>query len=270
MANATWAAPEPPPEHGAGEWLPTLDIPEPGRQRRLTVLLRHLLLIPQYVVVWALSVVAFFVVVAAWFGALVLGRMPVATVGYLAGYLAYQTRVASSSMLLVDSYPPFALFLPVDHLVQVEVRPGALNRLAVFFRLLLMIPAAIVQALAVGGWTVLSFFVWLVVLVLGRMPRPLFEATAAVLRFSMRFGAYSLLLSSAYPKRLFGDGDRPTGPVVSATRPLVLSGAAKALLVLFLVVGLVVGGTSGGESGGMSDHDSSAAPAAAPAAPTLR
>lgn len=44
------------PATGAGgsgaEWLPALDAPAPERQRRWTVLLRWLLLIPQFVVLF--------------------------------------------------------------------------------------------------------------------------------------------------------------------------------------------------------------------------
>ncbi len=47
------------------EWLPTLDIPAPGAQNRLTVLFRLLLLIPQFIVLWVLSIVAFVVTSSA-------------------------------------------------------------------------------------------------------------------------------------------------------------------------------------------------------------
>ncbi|KDN84545.1 DUF4389 domain-containing protein [Kitasatospora cheerisanensis] len=219
------------------EFRPALDIPPPDRQNRLTVLLRLLLLIPQFVVLWLLSIVAFVVVVIGWFGALVTGRLPRFAAEWLAGYVAYDTRVYASMLLVVDRYPPFRFAAP-DHPVRIELRPGGpLNRLAVFFRLLLVIPAAIVQGLLQAGWWTLSFVNWLIVLILGRMPQALFEATAAVLRYRMRFQAYLLMLTSAYPKDVFGDPPNAE-PQRSATRPLVLTGAAKALLVIYLVLGL--------------------------------
>ncbi|CAM5646603.1 hypothetical protein SBADM41S_09178 [Streptomyces badius] len=72
------------------------------------------------------------------------------------------------------------------------------------------------------------------------MPRPLFEATAATLRYRMRFSAYVMMLTPAYPKGLFGDDALAVPPeqARSATRPLILSSAAKWLVVLFLVLGL--------------------------------
>ena len=255
MAQTGWATTLP---AAPAEWLPALDIPEPGRQRRLTVLLRWLLLIPQFIAVWLLGIAAFVVVVIGWFGALVLGRLPEFAVAYLTGFLGYQTRVVANAMLLVDRYPPFALQAPPDYPVRVELRPGRLNRAAVFFRLLLVIPAAIVQGLLTAGWYVAAFFVWLIVLVLGRMPRPLFEATAAVLRYQMRVSAYLLLLTAAYPKRLFGDASEPDPQLVSATRPLLLSGAGKGLVVLFLVLGLF-GNAADGLFSGNSDSSNDTA-----------
>lgn len=84
--------------------------------------------------------------------------------------------------------------------MQIEVRPTPLNRLAVLFRVFLMIPAAIVQSLAVYGWWALAFVWWLITLCLGRMPRPLFEATAATLRYRMRFSAYVMMLTPPTPR----------------------------------------------------------------------
>lgn len=239
-----------------GEFLPVLDIIEPTRQRRLTVLFRLLLLLPHFFVLFVLYIAAVFTVIVGWFAALVLGRLPEPVFDYLESYLGYHMRVAASEMLLIDRYPPFALTPPPDYPVQIEVRPTDLNRLAVFFRLLLTIPAAIVQGLAMTGWFALSFIWWVITLVLGRMPRPLFEATAATLRYTMRFSAYALMLTPAYPRGLFGDDDLAvTGRQTrSATSPLVMSGAAKALVVLFLVFG-VLGGMASSTASWTSDDN---------------
>ncbi len=200
--------------------LPQLDVYPARHQRRLTVFFRLLLLIPQLIVVWLLGIVTFFVAIAAWFAALVLGRLPQWAAEFLAGYVAYSTRVYASLYLLVDSYPPFAFAAP-ESPVQVDLHPGGLNRLAVLFRIILVIPAAIIASIVTSGWHALAFFCWLAVLILGRTPEPLFNATTAILRYEMRLQAYFLMLSSAYPKRLFGDpeaaGALPQGTVVRET-----------------------------------------------------
>lgn len=255
MADAQWS---PGRRAGdAGEFLPVLDLIEPTRQRRLTVLFRLLLLIPHFVVLLFLEIAAFFTAVFGWFAALVLGRLPEPVFRFLAGVLGYRTRVAASALLLIDRYPPFALDPPSGYPVQIDVRPTRLNRLAVFFRLILVIPAAIVQSLVTSGWYVLAIVWWLITLILGRMPRPLFEATAATLRYDMRVSAYMSLLSPAYPKGLFGEDalSVPERQGRSATRPLVISGAGKALLVFFLVLGLVSAVTTSVTSSSSDDSD---------------
>ncbi|MCZ4610243.1 DUF4389 domain-containing protein [Streptomyces sp. Lzd4kr] len=249
---------------GGGEWLPVLDVPAAARQRRWTVLLRWLLLLPQFVVVWLLSIAAFFVTVAGWFAALFLGRLPDGIFSFLASVLAYRTRVNASSMLLVDRYPPFSFSAP-DHPVQIELRATPLNRLAVLFRLFLMIPAAIVNNLAQAGWFAVSWVFWLIGIVLGRLPAPVFAATAAVARYGMRFTAYVTMLTPAYPKRLFGDEPVPQDAVRSGTRPLLLDTVAKVLVVLFLLLGLaghIVSGTV--DYDGSDDDYDSVAPTAVP------
>ncbi|MFF2196915.1 DUF4389 domain-containing protein, partial [Streptomyces sp. NPDC058157] len=209
------------------------------------VLLRFLLLLPQFVVTAVLGIAAFFVTVVGWFAALFTGRLPTGVADFLGGYLAYETRVTASATLLVDHYPPFS-FDGQGHPARIELRPGELNRLAVLFRIVLMIPAAVVTSLLQYGLGAVCWVFWLITLVLGRMPVPVFGAVAAVVRFRMRYQAYVMMLTSAYPKRLFGDGP-PVGQslapaaaaVPSATRPLLLAAPAKALLVLLIVLGVL-------------------------------
>ncbi|MEW2414749.1 DUF4389 domain-containing protein [Streptomyces sp. NPDC046866] len=239
--------------------MPELEVPPPGRQRRWTVLLRWLLLLPQLIVVALLGIAAFFVAIAGWFAALVQGRLPDGIARFLGGFLAYDTRVSASAMLLVDRYPPFSFDAP-DHPVRIELRPGALNRLAVLFRLVLLIPAAVVSTLLQYGWGAVCWVFWLITLVLGRMPQPVYGAVAAVARYRMRYLAYVMMLTPAYPKRLFGDpapAPVPQAPPAAAppwgTRPLLLSTGSKALVVLFLVLGLAVGSLS--STTGTTDED---------------
>ncbi|WP_051969790.1 DUF4389 domain-containing protein [Kitasatospora azatica] len=236
------------------EFLPVLDVPEPGRQRRLTVFFRWLILIPHDIVLWVLSIAACFVVIVGWFAALFTGRLPASIARFLTNYLGYDSRLMASQTLLIDRYPPFSLRQPRDYPVRIEVLPGRLNRAAVFFRLILMFPAAIINSLASAGWFVLAFFFWLWVLIAGEMPHPIFEATAAVVRYRMRFTAYALLLTAAYPKGLFGE-ERGTEEPQSATRPLVLGGLAKGLVVAFLLLGLGsdLAGSIGGNSSDSTD-----------------
>jgi hypothetical protein len=234
------------------EQLPELDIVVPPRQRRLTVLLRLLVLIPQFIAVAVLGVAAFFVAIVGWFAALVTGRLPTWAYYFLSSYVAYATRVGASGTLLIDTYPPFSFAAP-GYPVQIELEPAELNRLAVLARIVLVIPAAIVYAVLSAGWEACSFFIWLIVLVMGRMPEPLFEATAAIARYEMRLQAYWLMLSTAYPKRLFGDGNGQAAPGTNATRPFLMTTAGRVILIVIIVAGVASGIGGGFGQSGNSD-----------------
>lgn len=236
------------------EQLPELDVVPPFRQRRLTVLLRLLLLIPQFIVLAVLAVAVFFVAIVGWFAALVTGRLPTWAYYFLSGYLAYATRVRASESLLVDKYPPFSFSAP-GYPVQIELEPAELNRLAVLARIILVIPAAVVYAVLTAGWQACAFFIWLIVLVMGRMPEPLFEATAAIARYQMRVEAYWLMLTTAYPKRLFGDGTGQPAPGTNATKPFLMTTAGRVILIVIIVIGAA--SAIGGGVGGGSDNDNS-------------
>jgi hypothetical protein len=237
-----------PSAHSADvEFLPRLDILRPERQRRWTVLLRGFLLIPHYVWLSVLGIAAAVVVVLSWWAALFLGRLPYWSATFLSGYLAYAIRVNGYGYLFVDRYPPFRWQEP-EYPIDIALRPGRLNRLAVLFRVILVIPAAIVTEVLAAGWAALAVIIWLIVLILGRMPLTVFTAGAASYRYVFRTQAYLMLLTSAYPKMLFGDVDEPRDPSGrhSDTAPLLLSSGARTLLIVALVLGVLgeFGGTT--------------------------
>ncbi len=206
ISPQSWAAPDAPSGPFGGRAPILLAVAERTEQRRLTVLLRIILLVPQWVALWALGIAAEVIAVIGWFGALFTGRLPRFAETYLSGYLHWQVRVSAYQVLLTDAYPPFTLG-DSDYPVRVAIPPpGPLNRLAVLFRLILVIPPAIVSGLLVwGGWTIVLFITWLIMLVTGTMPVSLYQAYAAVLRYYSRYLGYLLMLTSEYPSEIFGD-----------------------------------------------------------------
>ncbi|WP_062985135.1 DUF4389 domain-containing protein [Nocardia anaemiae] len=263
------------------EALVELDVFPPEQQRRWTVLLRLLLAIPQLIVLGFLSIAAFVVIVCGWFGALVLGRLPAWCGEFLRGYYGYTARVYGYLMLLVDDYPPFAWTTPDYPIRLLFPAPTRLNRLAVLFRLILAFPILVLSAWFTTGWATISIVLWLIVLITGRMPKAIFEASSAVLRIEMRVSAYANLLTPAYLKGVFGDKQvtpsrpvytgSPSGPMGdigrvtggpepaprSATRPLVLSSGGRALLLVMLIIG-ILGNLSGTTVDRDDDNDTDA------------
>jgi len=178
-------------------------------QKRVTVFFRIILMIPHAFVLWILGIVAEVIAIIGWFGALFTGRLPDFAADFLTGYVRWQTRYNAYYLLLTDEYPPFTLE-DADYPVRVLTRPGRHNRLAVFFRLILGIPALFITSLLGFGLIFISLFViWLIVLFTGSMPRAAHQALSAVTRYFARVYGYMLLLTSEYPKGLFGDGNEP-------------------------------------------------------------
>lgn len=202
----------PQPYQGPGGAVPVeAGFAGPAAQRRLTVLVRVILAIPQIVFLYLVGIAAWVVLVIAWFCALFIGRLPEFAADFLPGVLRWQARVAAYLLLLTDQYPPFS-FDDTDYPVRVAVRPGPLNRLAVLFRIILVIPAAVVVGVVTFGLeTIVLFVVWLIVLITGRMPDTLHEAITAVLRYTLRDIGYFFMLTSEYPRGLFGDQPAPGG-----------------------------------------------------------
>ncbi|MGI8448891.1 MAG: DUF4389 domain-containing protein, partial [Streptosporangiaceae bacterium] len=178
---------------------------EPAEQSRLTVLVRVILAIPHIIVLWVLGIAAEVVALICWFAALFSGRLPDGLAEFQVGYLRWATRFSAYLFLLTDVYPPFEL-ADAQYPVRLRAQPGPLNRLAVLFRIILVIPAGIVSAVLSYGLSFLVMFVtWLIVLIAGRMPRPLHEAVAAAVRYQARVTGYFLMLTARYPGGLFGD-----------------------------------------------------------------
>jgi hypothetical protein len=88
-----------------------LDYPDAGRDlNRWLPLVKWLLAIPHYVVLFFLGVGVFFVSIVAWFAILFTGRYPRGLFDYVEGVMRWSNRVtAYVAVLATDRYPPFSL-----------------------------------------------------------------------------------------------------------------------------------------------------------------
>jgi hypothetical protein len=90
-----------------------LEIDYPGVKsdlNRWMPLLKWLLAIPHYVILFCLSVVAVFAAICAWFAILGTGRYPRSLFDFIVGVGRWCLRVDAYAFLLVtDRYPPFSL-----------------------------------------------------------------------------------------------------------------------------------------------------------------
>jgi hypothetical protein len=231
---------------------------DPPRQARWSVLARPLLVVPLAVVVVGLQFASFFVVVAAWFAALFVGRVPDGLQRFLTNALRVYVNVLFYGMFLVPRWPGVVFHSRPDEQVSVTVDHVGLRRSAVFFRFVLGYPASLLSSLLAFGLSPLWFVMWIWGVLAGREARALHQGAALVARFQARVIAYSEIVTPTQPFRGFlGDGDQsgaaaraggggpagagaegssPSSPARVSTAWLV-GRPAKVVVVLVLLVG---------------------------------
>lgn len=99
----------PPFSFGARDDYPAdLVVEYDGSSSRLTGLVRWLLVLPHWVVLYFLNTIRGILVLVAVLVVLVTGRYPESLFDVVMGINRWDYRVAAYSMLLVDDYPPFS------------------------------------------------------------------------------------------------------------------------------------------------------------------
>ena len=93
--SAHWDIPYPDAETDLNRWVP---------------LLKWLLAIPHYIILWFLWITVIGFVIIAWFSILFTGRYPAGLFGFVVGVMRWHNPVLAYDFLLVtDCYPPFRL-----------------------------------------------------------------------------------------------------------------------------------------------------------------
>ena len=185
-------------------------------------LVKWLLAIPHYIVLFFLWIAFAVVTVIAFFAILFTGRYPRPLFGFNLGVLRWSWRVGyyTYSALGTDRYPPFSLDEEPDYPATLDVAyPQRLSRGLVLVKWwLLAIPQYAIAAVFAGGaaYTVagatwqgdalsggliglLVLFAALTLLFAGRYPRGLYNVVVGMNRWVIRVIAYAALMTDAYP-----------------------------------------------------------------------
>ena len=200
-------------------------------------LVKWLLAIPHFVVLFFLWVAFIGVSVVAFFAILFTGRYPRGLFEFNVGVLRWSWRVGfySYSALGTDDYPPFTLNDVPDYPARLDVTyPESLSRGLVLVKWwLLALPHYLVVGVFAGGgwaaWTgsgsewmwssgglvaLLVLFAGVSLLFSGRYPKALYDFVLGMNRWVFRVAAYAALMTDAYPPfRLdMGASEPPTAP----------------------------------------------------------
>jgi hypothetical protein len=196
-------------------------------------LVKWLLAIPHFIVLFFLWIAFAVVSVVAFFAILFTGRYPRGLFEFNVGVLRWSWRVGfySYSALGTDRYPPFTLKDVPGYPARLGVEyPESLSRGLVLIKWwLLALPQYLVVAVFVGGgwaawtgtdnlmWTsggligLLVLFAGVVLLFTDRYPRALYDFVLGMNRWVFRVIAYAGLMTDAYPPfRLDMGGAEPS------------------------------------------------------------
>jgi hypothetical protein len=204
-------------------------------------LVKWLLAIPHFIVLFFLWIAFAVVSAIAFFAILFTGRYPRGLFDFNLGVLRWTWRVGfySYSALATDQYPPFTLKDMPDYPARLEVAyPASLSRGLVLVKWwLLAIPHYLVIAVFVGGaWAgagidrlygggglagQLVLFAGIMLLFTSRYPNPLYVFVLGMNRWAFRVAAYATLMTDVYPPfRLdMGGTEPPTGTAGDSILP---------------------------------------------------
>ena len=169
------------------------------QRTRLTVFFRLILAIP--LILWGILwfAIAALAWIVNWFATLFMGRSPDGLHNFLATFLRYSTHVRAYLLLVADPYPGFT-GRPGTYPIDLEVDPPEpQNRLTVFFRFILAIPALLLTNILSNLSQLLAVFSWFIALVMGRLPEGLRNFAALALRIETQTYAYLMLVTGRYP-----------------------------------------------------------------------
>jgi Domain of unknown function (DUF4389) len=182
-----------------------VEIAYPAELNRWLPLVKWLLVIPHFIVLFFVAIGAFFVAVFAFFAVLFTGRWPRGAFDYLVGTFRWAYRVVAYFHLMVDAYPPFSLADDPDYPVRLEIEyPEHFDRWRPLVQWLLAIPYLFIAGVLYWLTGVLSFIAFFTILFTKQIPRGLFELMVPGLRWNLRGNAYAYFMTDRYPPFVWG------------------------------------------------------------------
>jgi hypothetical protein len=169
------------------------------RFSRVTVFFRLLLSVPHLIWLTLWGVAVFVAAIVNWFATLFRGTPAKSLHAFISRYVRYQLHVYAFLFLAANPFPGFDGApgrYPLDLLLPERARQ---DRWKTGFRIVLAVPALLVNSALSYGLYAAAFLTWFVALARGSAPWGLRNFSAYALRYQAQFSAYLLLLTDAYP-----------------------------------------------------------------------
>ena len=190
--------PQPPVEPPRKHPIQLLDGDDLKRSR-IKVFARWLLVMPHLLWLTVYSAVAVAMGIANWTVTLIKGRPSERIHRWLVRFVRYSTYVYSYLYVLAQPYPPFH-GEPGSYPIDVEIAPAEpQRRLVTGFRIVLAIPALILNWVFGQVVQIVALLGWFVALALGRLPRGMENLGLYCLRYQAQTWGYLLILTERYP-----------------------------------------------------------------------
>jgi roadblock/LC7 domain-containing protein len=200
---------EPPPPPPRSEPAPSAAAPYPVRveaerqpeYNRFLPLVKWLLAIPHYIVLFFLLIGVFFAKIVAFFAVLITRRYPEGIFNFVSGTLAWAWNVTAYVYLLTDRYPPFALERDPTYPARLEIDYPAdgVDRWRPLVHWILIIPFAIIAGVLSYLAAVVAFIGVFVILFTKNLPEGMFKLILIPYRWQFRSGTYALFMVTRYP-----------------------------------------------------------------------
>jgi hypothetical protein len=169
------------------------------KRSRVKVLARWLLVWPHLIWLVLYGLVAVAMALANWAVTLIKGRPSERIHRWLVRFLRYSTYVYAYLYVFAHPYPPFH-GEPGRYPIDLEIAPpDSQRRLVTAFRIVLAIPALILNWVFGQVLQIVGILAWLVAIVLGRTPRGMENLGLYCLRYQAQTWGYLLILTDRYP-----------------------------------------------------------------------
>lgn len=167
-------------------------------------LAQWLLALPHLIIAGALQNIAGPVALVSWFIIMFTGKLPAGIANLQAMIIRYQTLANGYTLGLTEQFPPFMFDTvsadPGTYTLGVDLQPdlGERDRVSVFFRIFLLIPAMFMMMIYGLLFMVTGTIAWFAVLFTGKYPDGLRRITVGLQDFVVRFSAYAMLLTDRF------------------------------------------------------------------------